>query len=207
MSTNLKVIIIDDDEAVRESLDWLISSVGIEVNTFANAQAFLADYQSPEIGCVIIDVRMPGMSGLDLQKELHSRNFAVPIIIMTGHGDVSMAVRAMREGAYDFIEKPFNDQQLLETVQHAIEASRQSAARHGEIAEVATDLESLTPREHEVLDLVVEGEANKRIAYHLGISEKTVEAHRAKVMEKMHVRTLAALIRKVVSVSGTGENP
>lgn len=207
MSPSPRVMIIDDDEAVRESLQWLISSVGIEVETFPDAQAFLADVAMPQEGCIVIDVRMPGMSGLDLQKELHARKVKIPIIIVTGHGDVQMAVRAMREGAYDFIEKPFNDQQLLESVQHAVGASKKKAERQIGLAEAQKSLESLTPREREVLDLITVGKANKQVAFELGISEKTVEAHRAKVMEKMAVRTLAELVRKVLSVSDIGENP
>lgn len=192
------VFVIDDDPAIRDSLHWLVASVDLEVETYASGQAFLDAYRWDRTGCLLVDVRMPGMSGLDLQAEVKKRGIQLPVIIITGHGDVEMAVRAMKAGAFDFIQKPFNDQTLLELVQKAVDIS---VARHREAAEQAhiqRQLGQLTPRERQVLDRIVAGDPNKAIAQHLGRSEKTVEFHRAKVMEKMQARSLAELMRKVM---------
>lgn len=201
------VYVIDDDEAVRTSLDWLISSVNLPVRTFASARAFLDAYRSDEEGCVVVDVRMPGMSGLELQRKLAKTAAHLPIIIITGHGDIHMAVDAMKAGAFDFIEKPFDDQLLLDLVQKAVERSLVAAHDHALREEIARRLDLLTPREREVLDLIMLGEPNKRIALTLGICEKTVEAHRAKVMEKTQARSIAGLIRMVITARGPSGNP
>lgn len=192
------VFVVDDDPAVRDSLHWLVASVNLDVETFASGQAFLDAYRWERTGCLLTDVRMPGMSGLDLQLEVTRRGIRLPVIIITGHGDVEMAVRAMKSGAFDFVQKPFNDQTLLELVQKAVDLS---VARHREAAEqmlIRGQLGRLTPRERQVLDRIVAGEPNKAIALGLGRSEKTVEFHRAKVMEKMQARSLAELMRKVM---------
>lgn len=195
------VYVIDDDEAVRASLDWLISSVSLPVRTFASAREFLDAYSIDQEGCVVLDVRMPGMSGLELQRKLAAMSDYLPVIIITGHGDIHMAVDAMKAGAFDFIEKPFDEQLLLDLVQRAVEKSAEAAHDCALRDETRRRLELLTPREREVLDLVIAGEPNKRIALCLGICEKTVEAHRAKVMEKMNAASLADLIKKVITVT------
>lgn len=189
------VYVVDDDAAVRDSLAWLIQSVDLRVVPCASAQAFLDAYDRSHAGCLVLDVRMSGMSGLDLQAELARREIAVPTIIITGHGDVSMAVRAMKMGALDFVEKPFNDQELLERIQRAIDADH--AARQGgrEREQVCALLATLSPREREVMDLLVVGKANKEVADVLGLSTRTVEGHRARLMEKLACSSLAELVR------------
>ena len=194
------VCVIDDDEAVRQSLTWLISSIDLRVDAYASANDFLDQCKEIQVGCVITDIRMPGLSGLDLQKELTGRGINVPIIIITGHGDVQTAVRAMKAGAFDFIEKPFNDQLLLDLVNRAIAHSMSSTEESAQRAELRARHDSLTPREQQVLVLIAEGESNKRIAQQLKISDKTVEAHRAKVMSKMNPGSLAELIKMVISL-------
>lgn len=189
------VFVVDDDPAIRESLRWLIESVGLRVQTFATAQEFLDAYNSDMPGCLVLDVRMPGISGLDLQSELSSRHITIPIIIITGHAEVPVAVRALKAGAMDFIEKPFSDQLLLDRVRRAIEADAEARRAQGEQAAVSARLALLTPREREVMELVIAGKANKVIAAELGLSPKTVEVHRAHVMKKMQVDSLADLVR------------
>jgi RNA polymerase sigma factor (sigma-70 family) len=189
------VFIVDDDQAVARSLRWLIESVQLKVETFASAQAFLDGYATTKPGCLVLDVRMPGMSGIELQERLTVQRIRVPIIFITGHGDVQMAVRAVQAGAFDFIEKPFNDQDLLDRIQRAISFDSEQRARDSLRARLSALLASLTPREREVLNLVVEGMSNKAVANTLGLSAKTVEVHRAKVMEKMHARSVADLVK------------
>jgi len=195
------VFIVDDDEAVRDSLSWLMESVGLSTETYASADAFLHDYGDDRPGCLILDIRMPGMSGLELQSVLKEQGFRLPLIIISGHADVPMAVRALKAGAFDFIEKPFNDQLLLDIVQRAIEHDRQQRESHAELEEWRARLESLTPREREVLDLVVSGAANKVISSELGVSLKTVEAHRARVMDKLQADSLSQLVRMTLTVT------
>lgn len=193
------VYVVDDDDAMRESLTWLIESVGLNVETYASADDFLESYYPGRPGCVLLDVRMPGMSGLELQGHLQKQQVTVPVIMITGHGDVPMAVRAMKSGAIDFIEKPFNDEQLLESIRNALAIDDTRRDEQSFKAEVASRLSQLTPRESEVMDMVTAGKSNKEIANSLGVSAKTVEAHRAKVMEKMEAGSLAELVRLVVS--------
>lgn len=201
MADEKTVFIVDDDEAVRESLGWLISSVGFKVEAFASAQAFLDSYQPGRPGCLLVDVRMPGMSGLDLQKHLAQQPLCLPVIIITGHGDVQMAVRAMKDGAFDFIEKPFNDQVMLDLVNKAVRECERRRNTHHERQSVQALVDRLTPRERQVMDMIVAGQTNKQIAHGLDISEKTVEAHRAKVMEKLEAASLAELIRKMMPLN------
>lgn len=191
----LTICIVDDDQAVRDSLAWLVESVGLSARTFPDAPSFLAHPPPDDAGCLLLDVRMPGMSGLELQEELIRRGVGLPVIILTGHGDVPMAVRAMKQGALDFIEKPFNDQKLLDTVHRALALAREQRRREGSRQAAEQRLATLTPREREVMELVVAGKSNKEVATTLAISIKTVETHRARIMEKLEVDSLAALVR------------
>jgi len=193
------VFVVDDDQAMRNSLQWLIESVGTKVECFASAEEFLESYYPGRSGCLLLDVRMPGMSGLELQEYLITNDIRIPVIIITGHGDVPMAVRSMKGGAVDFIEKPFNDELLLEAIRNAIHMDERQRDRQSELAGLAEKLAQLTPREHQVMDMVTVGKSNKEIANILGVSAKTVEAHRARVMEKMEARSLAGLVRMSVS--------
>lgn len=200
MAEQSTVFIIDDDEAVRDSLSWLMKSAGLSAETFASADAFLNHYREGRPGCLILDIRMPGMSGLELQSVLKERGYRLPIIIISGHADVPMAVRALKAGAFDFIEKPFNDELLLGLVQRAIEQDRSRREDMAAQDEWRARLDTLTPREREVLDLVVAGASNKQISVELGVSTKTVEAHRARVMEKLQAESLSHLVRMVISL-------
>lgn len=194
------VFIVDDDQEVRNALELLMESVGLKVQSYESAPAFLAGFDPDRSGCILLDVRMPGMSGLELQARLAAENMHPPIIIITGHGDVPMAVRAVQSGAVDFIEKPFNDQALLDSVHRAIEKDSQQRGEASRLAEIQARVESLTPREMEVLKLVAGGKRNKVIAAEIHVSQSTVEAHRAKVMEKMEAKSLSDLMRMVLSL-------
>ncbi|MEY6433267.1 response regulator transcription factor [Thioalkalicoccus limnaeus] len=202
MTPQPTVFVVDDDEAMRSSLKWLIESVGLRVRTYDSARAFLASYV-PEggTGCLLLDVRMPGMSGLELQGYLARADITLPVIIITGHGDIAMAVRAMKAGALDFIEKPFNDEALINSIRRGLDYDATQRAQRLRRAEIATRLGQLTPREHEVMNLVTDGKSNKEIAATLGVSAKTVEAHRARVMDKMQARSLADLVRMALVVA------
>ncbi len=189
------IFVIDDDPSVRASLERLLRSVSLDVRTFASAQEFLHGDPPEAPGCLVLDVRMPGLSGLDLQEELANRGTPLPIIFMTGYGTIPMSVRAMKAGAVDFLEKPFDDQNLLDTIYNAIERSKGMKLERDEETEKRRLLDSLTRREREVFALVARGMLNKQIAYELGISEKTVKVHRARVMQKMHASSLADLVR------------
>jgi len=193
------VFVVDDDPAMRKSLRWLIESVGLDVESYATAHEFLDAYDPDQAGCLVVDVRMPGMSGLDLQEKLNQLKIGIPIIIITGHADVSMAVRAMKSGAVDFIEKPFSDQALLDRIQSAIDLDTRNRERRARTKQVDDRITLLTPREREVMDLVVDGKSSKEIAAQLGLSPKTIEVHRAHLMEKMQADSLADLIRMAVS--------
>jgi|JYMV01.1.fsa_nt_gi RNA polymerase sigma factor (sigma-70 family) len=189
------VFVVDDDEAMRNSLRWLIESVGLKTETHDSAASFLEAYYPGRTGCVILDVRMPGLSGLELQDKLSFQDANIPIIVLTGHGDVPMAVRAMKSGAVDFLEKPCNDQLLLDCIQHALDQDAEQKADMSLKTDIKSHMAQLTPREHDVLEMVVEGTPNKEIAAALGVSTRTVEVHRAKVMEKMQANSLADLVR------------
>ena len=189
------VFVVDDDDAVRDSLSDLLDSVGLEVATYPSAHAFLVSYDDTRRGCLVLDIRMPGMSGLDLQERLIERGSALPIVFITGHGDVPMAVEAMKRGAVDFIQKPFRDQELLDRVNLALEQNRRRRDADETKQDIAQRVATLTRREREVMDMVIQGQANKVIAIDLGLSQRTVEVHRAHVMDKMRARTLAELVR------------
>ena len=194
------IFVVDDDEAVRLSTEMLIRSMGLRVETFDSATEFLEDFDPQQPGCVILDIRMPGMSGLELQDHLNEMKASIPIIFVTGHGDVPMAVTAMKAGAVDFIQKPFRDQELIDRVHAALDEDReqrQEAAAQGEINE---RIKTLTSREFEVMGLVVDGKPNKAIAFDLGLSPRTVEIHRARVMQKMAAGSLADLVRMALRV-------
>ena len=201
------VFVVDDDRAMRDSLRWLLESIGLTVRTYATAAEFLREHQPSQPGCLVLDVRMPGMSGLDLQAELVQRGAELPTIVVTGHAEVAMAVRAVKAGAIDFIEKPFSDQLLLDRVRQALEIDRQSREVRARREEARRRLASLSGREREVLELVAAGKANKEVAATLGLSTKTVEVHRAHVMSKMAVDSLAELIRVAILAGAIGENP
>ena len=200
MPPDATVFVVDDDEAVRRFLCGLIGSVGLRAEAYASAQDFLEAYQSGRPGCLLLDIRMPGMSGLELQRELVERAPDLPVIILTGHGNVQVAVHAMKAGAVDFIEKPFNNELLLDRIQKAVAKSLRADSNRVRQDEISDRIRRLTAREHQVLDLVVAGQTNKGIARHLDISERTVEIHRAKVMEKMRAKSLADLVKMVAAL-------
>ena len=189
------VFVIDDDSSVREAIKSLIRSVGMRVETFASAQEFVQSSRPDAPACLVLDVRMPGLSGLDLQRELSEAGIYIPIIFITGHGDIPMSVRAMKAGAVEFLTKPFRDQDLLDAITQAIDRDRAVRMQQAEMADLRGRLESLTPREREVMELVVVGLLNKQIAARLKISEITVKLHRHQVMEKMKAESLAELVR------------
>jgi FixJ family two-component response regulator len=191
------VYVVDDDEAVRDSLKMLLESVDLPCQTFASAPEFLEKHDPDQHSCLVADIRMPGMSGLDLQEELNRRSSTIPILFITGHGDVPMAVDAMKSGALDFIQKPFRDQDLLDRIHQALEQDEESREDNRELSETRNRIARLTARETEVMHRVVQGQANKVIALDLGVSQRTVEIHRARVMQKMGARSLAELVRMV----------
>lgn len=195
-----RIYIVDDDEALRDSLAWLLDSAGYLTQSFDSAEAFLAGYNDGLTGCVLLDVRMPGMSGLELFDRLCELHATLPVIFITGHGDVPMAVAALKRGAADFIEKPFNDEDMLTLIRQCLAVERDERDRRRQDAEVARRLDQLTQREREVLELIIAGKLNKQIADTLGISIKTVEVHRARVMEKMGANSLAELVQHVVAL-------
>jgi two-component system response regulator FixJ len=194
------VYIVDDDPAIRIAMQALMESVNIKHEIFSSADEFLQDESQHRAGCLVLDIRMPGLGGLELQDELIARGSTLPVIFITGHGDVPMAVDAMQKGAVDFIQKPFRDQELLDRVREALMTDKQRREELERHAKVSQCLEKLTKREHEVFDLVVTGKPNKIIAYELGVSQRTVEIHRARVMEKMQARSLADLVRMHISL-------
>jgi two-component system, LuxR family, response regulator FixJ len=195
MSDPAIIYIVDDDEAVRDSLSLLIESAGYRARSFESAEAFLGERSLAELSCALIDVRMPGMDGVALQEHLATRSNHPPVIIMTGHGDVPIAVRAMKAGAIDFLEKPFEDDVLLESLRRALDVARDVRLRQSGAAEAAARIGRLSEREREVLQGLVAGHPNKTIAYDLGISPRTVEIHRARVMEKLEANSLPDLVR------------
>ncbi len=189
------VYIVDDDELIRDSLRTLVKSVGLQAETFSSAHQFLETILSDRPGCLVLDIRMPGLSGLDLQSELQKMHVSLPIIFITGHGTVPMSVRAMKAGAIDFLSKPFEDQELLDTIQQAIKKHNHIRIKENEINDIRRLVQSLTSREHEVLALVISGMLNKQIANDLKLSENTVKTHRARLMRKMEVESFAELVR------------
>jgi len=190
-----RVFIVDDDEAIRDSISMLMKSVGFEHETFHNAQNFLDNYDVESFGCLLLDIRMPGISGLELQTKMKEMSLDLPIIFITGHGDVTMAVEAMKKGAVDFFQKPFRDQELLDRIGQVFERTQCKQQEQVEHQQVLNRQETLTTREREIMSLVVEGTGNKLIAAELGISQRTVEIHRANVMQKMHAHSLAQLVK------------
>lgn len=197
------VFVVDDDEAIRDSLRWLLEANGYRVQCFSSAEQFLETYRSgqyaAQIGCLILDVRMTGMTGLELQEKLIAENSTLPIIFVTGHGDVPMAVSTMKKGAMDFIEKPFDEAELRKLVERMLDKARSESADVQQQRVATERLSKLTAREHQVLERIIAGRLNKQIADDLSISIKTVEAHRANIMEKLSVNTVADLLRLALS--------
>jgi len=189
------VFVIDDDASVRKGLSRLLCSAGFEVETFASAELFLEREHYDGIGCLVLDVRMPGISGIDLQDELSKADYSMPIIFITGHGTIPMGVQAVKKGAVNFLAKPFDDEELLQAVREAIAKDTRARAEHAAVLDMWKRLEPLTPREYEVLRYVITGMLNKQIAYALGISEKTVKVHRGRIMEKLGIGSVADLVR------------
>lgn len=197
------VFVVDDDEPMCEALQWLLESDGLKVRTFHSAEAFLVAYQSDMPGCLVLDVRMRGMSGLDLHKILRERGVSIPVIMITGHGDVPMAVRAVQAGVIDFLEKPVDDKLLLERIHTALRLDQQKRRRAHQLRDLRERLATLTAREREVKDHVVAGKPNKQIAQELGIAEKTVEVHRKRVMHKLGVHSAVELVRLIIEAGKT----
>lgn len=197
------VFVVDDDPAVLDALEELIDSVGLSVKSFSSAQAFLEAYDPDQPGCLILDIRMPGMDGLELQQRLKGEGIDIPIIFLSGHADVPIAVRAVQAGAFDFVEKPFREQSLLDSIKRAITLHQELRRRRSNRDMVLARLASLTDREREVLDLVIEGKTSKAIANELDRSHKTIDQHRAKILEKMQAENVASLVRMVLDVKPT----
>jgi two-component system response regulator FixJ len=199
------VYIVDDDQATRKSLRWLVETLGVPVQTFHCAVSFLDAYDPSMPGCLVLDMMMPGMSGLELQQELNARGIDIPVIVLTGYADVATAVRTLKGGAVEFLEKPFNDDVLLEQIRLALALDARRRSERGARDVVHERMLRLTPRESEILELVVEGLSSKEIAGRLNVSFKTVEAHRAKVMRKMEAESVAQLVRMVVSANAKSD--
>lgn len=199
MSMDPIVYVVDDDQAMVESLSWIIKSVGLKAKTYTRAQDFLDQYDPGQHGCILLDVRMPGMSGPELQAKLNALDAALPIIFISGHGDVPLAVRVMKAGAVDFLTKPFNDQVLLESINKALRLDKSNREKQQENAQAEAKFALLSPREIQVLQGIVAGKQNKVISAELNISLKTVEAHRASVMKKMGVKSVPELVKMVLT--------
>lgn len=196
------VYIVDDDDGMRRALSVLMTTVGFEPTAFARPDEFLAKFDPNRPACLVLDVRMPGMSGLEVQQHLNRSGAMLPVILITGHGDIPMAVQAMKDGAFDFLQKPFRDQDLLDRINAALKLDAENRANVERHADLKQRYESLTPREREVMSLVVDGKANKVIAIDLGLSERTVEIHRANVMDKMGARSVAHLVKMHLMLGG-----
>src|ERR1700747_3425278 len=199
------VFVVDDDPSVRSSLKFLLSTVGLQVESFDSADAFLHRKPSDTPSCLVLDVRLPGLSGLDFQGELAARKIRIPIVFLTGHGDIPMSVRAMKAGAVEFLPKPFRDQDLLDAVRIALERDRARREQEKEVADLQQRFNSLSPREQEVISMVVSGMLNKQIAGQLGTAENTVKVHRSRAMEKMNAQTFADLVRMIEKLKGRAE--
>jgi two-component system response regulator FixJ len=197
------IYVVDDDDGMRRALDALLSTVGYKTAVFSRPTEFLANFKPDSAGCLVLDIRMPDMSGLEVQQQLNRRGSMLPVIFITGHGDVPMAVQAMKEGAFEFIQKPFRDQDLIDRINHALKLDAENRGMVARRADIQHRIESLTPRERQVMDLVVDGAANKVIAIDLALSERTVEIHRAKVMEKMGARSVAHLVKLHLTLTDT----
>lgn len=195
--TDTIVFVVDDDLYVREALSSLIRSVGLRVETFASAQDFLRHQRPDATACLVLDVRMPGLSGLDLQRELAHAGERIPIIFITGHGDIPMSVRAMKAGAVEFLPKPFRDEDLLDAIREALERDQVARQQRAELAEIQDKYDTLTSREREVIVLIVKGMLNKQVAAELGITEITIKVHRRHILQKMRAKSLPALVRMV----------
>jgi FixJ family two-component response regulator len=200
------VFVIDDDPSVRTSLKFLISTVGLQVESFESAEAFLRGRLPDGPSCLVLDVRLHGMSGLDFQRELAARNLSTPIVFITGHGDIPMSVRAMKAGAVEFLTKPFRDQDLLDAIRIALDRDQARRDQEKSAKDLQQRFESLTPREGEVVSMVVSGMLNKQIAGELGTAENTVKVHRSRAMEKMHAQSVADLVRMIEKVKPSSPN-
>ena len=206
MTSNYPVYLVDDDEAVRRSAGFMLKTSGYQVETFVSGNDLLKNLRGLDPGCILLDIRMPGLDGLEVQQELHKQGVDFPVVIMTGHGDIDMAVKAMKAGAVDFVEKPFHKSAMLDAVTEGMERLRDSGRHFSRQQEAQTRLNGLTKREREVLDGLVEGCPNKTIGYDLGISPRTVEIHRANLMHKMEVHNLSDLLRIAFAAGlGTGD--
>ena len=201
------VFVVDDDESVRGSLHYLLRSVDLECQALSSATEFLAAYDPAQPGCLVLDVRMPGMSGLELQQQLNLRGAIIPVIFITGHGDIPMAVDAMQQGANDFLQKPFRDQDLIDRIQRALEKDMTTRAALEQHESIRERIATLTARERQVLTLMTQGKANKIMAHELGLSQRTVEIHRARVMDKSGAASLAQLVRMMMNVESRPPQP
>jgi RNA polymerase sigma factor (sigma-70 family) len=199
------VFVVDDDPSVRSSLKFLLSSVGLQVEGFESAETFLQRKPPDAPSCLVLDVRLRGLSGLDFQRELAARNIRIPIVFVTGHGDIPMSVRAMKAGAIEFLTKPYRDQDLLDAVRIALERDRARREQEKDLTDVRQRFESLTPREQEVISMAVLGMLNKQIADQLGTAENTVKVHRSRAMEKMKAQSFADLVRMIEKLKGSAE--
>jgi len=199
------VFVVDDDPSVRSSLKFLISSEGLQVESFESADSFLRRKPPDAPTCLVLDVRLRGLSGLDFQRELAAKNIRIPIVFITGHGDIPMTVKAMKAGAIEFLTKPFRDQDLLDAVRIALERDRARREQEKEVADLQQLFKSLTPREQEVISMVASGMLNKQIAGQLGVAENTVKVHRSRAMEKMHAQSFVELVRMIEKLKSPSE--